>query len=77
MALNPDFLKALGRRIDVLRKEQGISFQELANRCEMEKANLVKLTSKGNNITVNTLFNISKGLNVSLKELLDFDIFTQ
>ena len=76
MALNPDFLKALGRRIDVLRKEQGISFQELANRCEMEKANLVKLTSKGNNITVNTLFNISKGLNVSLKELLDFDIVT-
>ena len=74
MALNKEFLIALGKRIDELRKGKGISFQELAIRCEMEKANLVKLTTQGNNITVNTLYNIAKGLDISLKELLDFDI---
>ncbi len=74
MTLNKAFLNILGKRIDELRKEKGISFQELANRCEIEKANLVKLTSQGKNITVNTLYNIAKGLEVSLKELLDIDI---
>ena len=77
MALNKEFLKALGKRIDELRREKGISFQELAIRSEMEKANLVKLTTQGNNITVNTLYNIAKGLDVQLKELLDIDLPTE
>ena len=72
MAANEEFLKSLGKRIDELRKEKGMSFQELANQCEMEKASLVKLASQGKNITINTLYNISKGLGVSLKELFDF-----
>ena len=73
MAMNKDFLIALGKRIDQLRKEKKLSFQELADLCEMEKASLVKLTSQGNNITINTLFNIAKGLNISMKELFDYD----
>jgi XRE family transcriptional regulator, regulator of sulfur utilization len=73
MAMNKKFLIALGKRIDELRKERSLSFQELANLSEMEKASLVKLTTQGNNITINTLYNIAQGLNISLKELLDFD----
>lgn len=72
MATNKDFLISLGKRIDQLRKEKNLSFQELADLCEMEKASLVKLTSQGNNITINTLFNIAKGLDISLKELFDY-----
>jgi transcriptional regulator with XRE-family HTH domain len=66
------FLKALGRNIDKKRKEQGLSFQELAHRCDIEKSNLVKLTSQGTNITVASLFKIAKGLDVSPQELLKF-----
>lgn len=72
MATNNDFLIALGKRIDQLRKEKNLSFQELADLCEMEKSSLVKLTSHGNNITVNTLYNISRGLGISMKDLFDF-----
>jgi transcriptional regulator with XRE-family HTH domain len=74
MAVNEEFLRLLGKRIDELRKEKGISFQELAILSEIEKANLVKLTTQGKNITVNTLYNIAKGLNVTLTELFDFEI---
>ncbi len=72
MATNNDFLIALGKRIDQLRKEKNLSFQELADLSEMEKSSLVKLTSQGNNITVNTLYNISRGLGISMKDLFDF-----
>ena len=55
-----------------IRKEKKISFQEMSYRCDIEKANLVKLASRGENITANTLYKISKGLEVPLKIIFDF-----
>lgn len=62
------FLKSLGQNINRVRKEKKISFQELSFRTNIEKSNLVKLTTKGSNITVSTLNKISKGLEVSINE---------
>jgi len=70
MSEQQKFLKAIGRNIDNKRKEQGLSFQKLALRCDIEKSNLVKLTSQGTNITLTSLYKISKGLNVPVHELL-------
>ena len=68
---DPDkFLKSLGKVIDDIRKEKGLSFRELALRSEMEKSNLVKLTSQGRNITISTLYKISKGLEVSVLDIV-------
>jgi transcriptional regulator with XRE-family HTH domain len=67
------FLKALGKRIDKLRKEKGLSFQDLAYKSEIEKSNLVKLVNQGSNITTLTLLKLSKALNVPLSEIFDFD----
>jgi len=72
MANNEKLLKALGKNIDRIRKEKGLSFQEMALRCEMEKSHLVRLTSQGMNITVTTLYKISKGLEISINEIFDF-----
>lgn len=66
------FLKSLGKHIDKMRKKQDLSFQELALRCEIEKSNLVKLTSQGSNITIASLYKIAKGLDVPVHELLKF-----
>jgi transcriptional regulator with XRE-family HTH domain len=66
------FLKNLGRHIDKVRKQKGLSFQELALRSDIEKSNLVKLTSQGTNITVVSLNKIAKGLDVPVHELLKF-----
>ena len=65
-----EFLSKLGKAIDTIRKEKNLSFQELALRSEIEKSNLVKLTSQGKNITVATLSKIANGLNVSSSEIL-------
>ncbi|MCW3105015.1 MAG: Transcriptional regulator [Bacteroidetes bacterium] len=72
MSEQQKFLKAVGRNVDKKRKEQGLSFQELALRCEIEKSNLVKLTSQGTNITLASLYKISKGLDVPVHELLKY-----
>ncbi|GHN00605.1 hypothetical protein WSM22_20940 [Cytophagales bacterium WSM2-2] len=66
------FYKLLGERINEIRMEKGISFQEMALRCEIEKSNLVKMTSKGAKISVSTLYKISKGLGVPLSKIFDF-----
>ena len=66
------FLKTLGKRINEIRKEKNLSFRELALRCEMEKSSLVKLANKGTNITMTTLYKVSKGLGVSVSEIFDF-----
>jgi transcriptional regulator with XRE-family HTH domain len=66
------FLKKLGERIDELRKEQNLSFQDLAYKSEINKSNLVTMTSKGSNITSLSLYKISKALNVPLSEIFDF-----
>lgn len=72
MPVNEKFLKALGKNIDKHRKAKGISFQEMAYRCDIEKSNLVKMTTHGENITANTLYKISQGLEVPLKTIFDF-----
>lgn len=64
------FLKAVGKNVDKKRREQKLSFSELALRCDMEKANLVKLTNQGKNITLVSLYKIARGLDVSVNELL-------
>jgi transcriptional regulator with XRE-family HTH domain len=72
MSEQQKFLKSLGKHIDKVRKKQGLSFQELSLRCDIEKSNLVKLTSQGTNITVSSLYKIAKGLDVHVSELLKF-----
>ena len=67
-----EFIKELGKNIDRLRKEKGMSFLEMAYRCDIEKSNLVKLTTQGKNITLKTLHKIVKGLEVSFNQVFDF-----
>lgn len=65
------FLKAVGQKINRIRKEQNVSFQELSYRTNIEKSNLVKLTTKGSNITLTTLHKISKGLDIPIQDFFN------
>ena len=71
MSKEQEILLALGKRIDQLRIEKGLSFQTLANMSDFEKSNLVKLVNQGNNVTVSTLIKIAESLEVNLKDLFD------
>lgn len=72
MADKDIFLKKLGKRVNQIREEKDLSFQEMALRCDIEKSSLVKLANQGTNVTASTLYKISKGLDVSLSEIFDF-----
>ena len=48
-----------------------ISYQVLCN--NMDNANIARLESGNTNPTIRTLYKISRGLNVKLKELVDVE----
>jgi len=67
------FLQNLGTRITTLRKERGITQVELGYRCDIEKSNMRRIEAGNTNPTVLMLKKIAAGLEISLKDLLDFD----
>jgi len=68
-----NFLKKLGKNVTRLRKEVGISQTELALRCDKDRQNLNRLEKGRINPSAFYLLQISKELNVPLKDLFDFE----
>ncbi len=60
-------------KIKELRSEKGLSQVDLAVECNFEKSNLSRIEAGNTNPTIATLFKISKGMNVSLKQLVDVE----
>lgn len=66
------YLRALGKSLRSHRLRKGITQEVLAENCGIGK-NQVGLIERGQvNLTVCTLKVLSKQLNVSIKEILDF-----
>jgi transcriptional regulator with XRE-family HTH domain len=61
--------RTLGRRVRQLRKEQKLSQEQLAERCDLHWTH-ISGTERGQfNLTLNTLIRLAKGLGVTLTEL--------
>ena len=72
MGASDDFLIVeLGKRISFLRREKSLTQAQLSDLVEMEESALRRIELGGTNPTFKTLLRLSKGLEVSLKELLD------
>lgn len=70
--MNYSFLYSkLSHRIERLRKEQGMSQEELAEKAGLHRAYFWDIEN-GRNISIKTAYKISKALGVSLSELFDF-----
>ena len=63
----------VGERIKKLREDKGISQQDLAAMCNFEKGNMSFIESGTRNLTLLSLYKISKSLGVEIKDLLDLD----
>lgn len=61
----------LGKRISFFRREKSLTQAQLSDLVEMEESALRRIELGGTNPTFKTLLRLSKGLEVSLKELLD------
>lgn len=60
----------ISARIRELRKERGMTVQELAYRCDIERSNLSRIESGRANVTLKTLCAICSALGISLKEVV-------
>lgn len=64
--------KKVGQRIVELRSQKGWSQSDLARACNKDRQALEKLENGKVNPTIYSLLEISKALEVLLKELVDF-----
>lgn len=67
------FQKAIGLQIEKFRKEKGLSYRQLAQRCDVDHSNISKIEKGEIDIRISTLLELSKGLEKHPKELLDFE----
>ncbi|MCD8092869.1 MAG: helix-turn-helix domain-containing protein [Bacteroides sp.] len=66
------FLK-IGDKIKEIRTLKGISQQDLAAKCNFEKANMSRIEAGRTNLTLKNAYKISLALGVKLKELVDVE----
>jgi transcriptional regulator with XRE-family HTH domain len=67
------FLKTFGKRLKQLREEKGISQAQLAFEAEIQISQISRIERGLINTTIANVKLLSKILDVSLKELFDFD----
>jgi len=63
--------KKLGERTEYLRKEKGLTQEELAEKAGLHRAYFWDIES-GRNISIKTAYNIARALDINLSKLLDF-----
>lgn len=68
-----EFFVIVGKRIAGYRKERKMTQVVLSDLCDMEQSNLARLESGKMNLTLETLFKLSKALDVPVKNFFDFE----
>lgn len=69
---NKKLLKALGKRIREIRKEQGISQSQLAFESGIHRDQIGRIELGKQNSSISVLDSISNALNIPIKELFEF-----
>lgn len=72
MAGPSKYVKALAKHIDKLRRDRNLSFQEMADACDMDKGQVYKICTVGVDLRASSIVKIAKGLEVSISDILDF-----
>ncbi|WP_429378472.1 helix-turn-helix domain-containing protein [Mucilaginibacter sp. UYCu711] len=58
--------------MQALRKSKNLSLRRLAAKCDIEHSDIVRYERGEINMTFHTLMELSTGLEIPLKELMDF-----
>lgn len=69
-----NYLRSFGKNLKRIRAKKGISLRELAASCDVDHSNIGKIEKGEFNITLLTILELSKGLEIHPKKLLDFEI---
>ncbi|MFB9844022.1 helix-turn-helix domain-containing protein [Mucilaginibacter ginsenosidivorans] len=63
---------SIGKNVRRIRKEQKLSQQDLANKCDVDRAKISTIETAKEDFHFTTLLELADALNVKPKELLDF-----
>lgn len=63
----------VGQRIKELRTKQGLSQEEFAFKCELDRTYITSLERGKRNISLENLEKIAKAFNMSLSQFFDFE----
>ena len=70
--MNYNFLyQKLAKRIEQLRKQKGLTQEQLAEKAGLHRAYFWDI-EQGRNISIKTAYNIARALGVKLSQLFDF-----
>lgn len=73
MGNQSDLLVQFGKTLRKHRKEKGLSYRELARRCDVEYSNIGRIENGLVSIQLLTLFELAKGLGIHPRELFNFE----
>jgi transcriptional regulator with XRE-family HTH domain len=71
-ALHKEYFERFGRHLKSLRISRKLSYRKFASKCNVEFADIARYEKGEINLTMNTLIELSLGLEIPLKELMDF-----
>lgn len=72
-----DFLKDFGANFGKIRQAKNLSFRSLSQKCDLDYADLNKIEKGNRNITLSTIVELAKGLDIHPKKLFDFSFSLQ
>jgi transcriptional regulator with XRE-family HTH domain len=70
--IHKDSLIKFGHHLQMLRKSKSLSHRKLAAKCNIDHADLVRYEKGDINMSFNSLIELSQGLEITMKELMDF-----
>ncbi|MDB4178518.1 helix-turn-helix transcriptional regulator [Flavobacteriaceae bacterium] len=71
---NDIILKSLGYHLRLIRQQKQLRQKTVAKLCDMDSGSYSNIENGKRNITILTLFKISNVLNVSMTQLMSFEI---
>ena len=71
--MNTKGLEKLGKTLNTIRIEKGLTQEALAEKVGIHPTYVGKLESGKNNVSIKMLFKISRALNTKLYDIFDFD----
>ncbi len=69
-----EFRLAFGKRVEKFRKSQGLSYRQLAQKCDVDHSNISKIEKGEVDLRISTIYELSKGLEVHPQELFNFKL---
>lgn len=69
-----EFLLQFGKRLGEIKKQKGLSYRKIAENCDLDASFISKIEKGTENITLETILNLSYGLKIQPKDFFDFKV---